>query len=109
MYERKKRLKEEGLFITEFNNNFFEDFLKNNNEIEELIQDIENLSKKYKTKYQEKGKRDGKDATWHFIITAALKKIKEYRPEIQVDLDDSFLAPQLKYIVSEFYSEQQFL
>ena len=57
MYERKKRLKEEGLFITEFNNNFFEDFLKNNNEIEELIQDIENLSKKYKTKYQEKGKR----------------------------------------------------
>lgn len=109
MYERKKRLKEEGLFITEFNNNFFEDFLKNNNEIEELIQDIENLSKKYKTKYQEKGKRDGKDATWHFIITAALKKIKEYRPEIQVDLDDSFLAPQLKYIVSEFYSEQLFL
>ena len=36
--EGKKRLKEEGLFITEFNNNFFEDFLKNNNEIEELIQ-----------------------------------------------------------------------
>lgn len=104
MYERKEKLKEEGLFITEFNDDFFENYLKEGKENEKIVQEIENLSKEYK--------RDGKkvkDTTWHFIIKAALRKINEYRPDIKLDLNKIELDFPLKYIASKFYSEPLFL
>lgn len=110
--DRKKKLEEEGLFITEFNEEFFEQNFKANKDIENVIEEIVDLSKKSKKKYEEACKKEGKkadDIIWRFIIKESTKKIKEYMPETKFDLEDSLLAPQLKDIVSEFYSEQLFL
>lgn len=112
MYERKEKLKEEGLFITEFNDNFFENCLKGGKEIEEIVQEIENLSKEYKREYEEGCKKSGKevkDVTWQFILKAALTKFKELQPEIKFDLSDFPLDTAWKYMISEFYSNPLFL
>lgn len=88
MHGRKEKLKEEGLFITEFKNEFFEDFLR---EEKEIVQEIEDLSKEYKKEYEEKCEKEGKEAEdviWCFIIKAALRKILDYLPKAKIDLLD---------------------
>lgn len=112
MYERKEKLKEEGLFITEFNDVFFESCLKEGKEIEKIVQEIEDLSKEYKKEYEEeckKNRKEVKDVTWQFIMKAALTKFKELRPKIKFDLNDFSLDAAWKYMISEFYSNSLFL
>lgn len=108
MHGRKEKLKEEGLFITEFKNEFFEDFLR---EEKEIVQEIEDLSKEYKKEYEEKCEKEGKeteDVIWCFIIKAALRKISEHLPKVKIDLMDGIQNIYLRNIVLKFYFEPLF-
>lgn len=111
MYERKEKLKEEGLFITEFNDVFFESCLKEGKEIEKIVQEIEDLSKEYKKEYEEKCEKEGKEAEdviWCFIIKAAIKKISEHLPKVKIDLMDWIQNIYLRDIMLKFYFEPLF-
>ena len=70
--DRKKKLEEEGLFITEFNEEFFEQNFKANKDIENVIEEIVDLSKKSKKKYEEACKKEGATTILAFGFSALI-------------------------------------
>lgn len=94
-------LKEEGLFITEFSDSFFENYIKQDIRLEKIIQDIADKT----LRLQE----ETKENIWHCILYTTLNEICPQGLEVYFDFDKYNAYPQFYNILSGFYKEPFFL
>lgn len=95
-------LEKEGLFISEFTNEFFEKYMEPESDLQEIVQECADEVLKLQ--------KEGKENIWHCILEVAVSKSFEEGLESYFRFDEESEGdPGLEKIISDFYKEPLFL
>lgn len=94
-------LKEEGLFITEFSDNFFDEYINQDIKLKEIIQNIADKTMRLQ--------EEAKENIWHCILHTVLEEICPQGLAEYFDLEKYNVHQQFYNMLSEFYKDSFFL